>query len=332
MSEERRGLWLGVVAYVLWGLFPLYWPLLEPAGAIEILAHRVLWSLVLMVGVLLLLRRVGTLRAIWAQPRIRYSMMGAGVVIGLNWGTYIWGVNNGHVVETALGYYINPLVTVLLGVTVLGEHLRRWQWVALAIGTGAVVVLTLELGRLPWIALILAFSFALYGLLKKTAGTGPVEGLTYEGFVLAPIALAYVSWLSLAGQAQAWSHGVDHVALLATTGLVTAIPLLCFAGAANRIALSTLGLLQYIGPTLQFLIGVLLYDEPMPAVRWAGFSLVWLALVVLTVDSVVAYRGRDTTSAADDDTLDAGASPRTPRGEAVEADALLEAGHQVSRQ
>ncbi|MBA3264812.1 MAG: EamA family transporter RarD, partial [Nocardioidaceae bacterium] len=279
MSENRRGLLLGAAAYVMWGLFPLYWPLLQPAGAVEILAHRVLWSLVLMLGVLLVLRRGATLRAIWARPRIRYSMMGAGIVIGFNWGTYIWGVNTGHVVETSLGYYINPLVTVLLGVTVLGEHLRRWQWIALAIGTLAVVVLTLELGRLPWIALVLAFSFAFYGLLKKTAGTGPVEGLTYEGFVLAPIALAYVVWLSYAGQAQAWSHGADQLALLATTGLVTTIPLLCFAGAANRIALSTLGLLQYIGPTLQFLIGVVVYDEPMSAVRWAGFSLVWLALV-----------------------------------------------------
>lgn len=293
MSEDRRGLWLGVAAYVMWGLFPLYWPLLEPAGAVEILAHRVLWSLVFMGALLLLLRRANTLRAIWADPRVRYSMIGAGIFIGFNWGTYIWGVNHDHVVETSLGYYINPLVTVLFGVTLLGERLRRWQWVALAIGTVAVLVLSFELGRPPWIALILAFSFALYGLLKKTAGTGPVEGLVFEGFVLAPVALAYLSWLTYVGQAQAWSQGVDHVTLLATTGLVTAVPLLCFAGAANRIPLSTLGLLQYIGPTLQFIIGVWLLDEPMPAVRWAGFALVWLALIVLTVDSVMAYRRRN---------------------------------------
>jgi len=188
---------------------------------------------------------------------------------------------------------------VLFGVSLLGERLRRWQWVALTIGTVAVLVLSFEVGRPPWIALILAFSFAFYGLLKKTAGTGPVEGLVFEGFVLAPIALAYLSWLTFVGQAQAWSNGLDHVALLATTGLVTAIPLLCFAGAANRIALSTLGLLQYIGPTLQFLIGVLLLNEPMSAVRWAGFSLVWLALVVLTADSVMAYRRRTIASSTD---------------------------------
>lgn len=315
MSEDRRGLLLGTAAYVLWGLFPLYWPLLEPAGAIEILAHRILWSLIFMAALLLVLRRVGTLRTIWAVPRVRYSMIGAGVFIGFNWGTYIWGVNNSHVVETSLGYYINPLVTVLFGVTVLGERLRRWQWAALAIGTAAVVVLSVELGRPPWVALILAFSFALYGLLKKTAGTGPVEGLTFEGFVLAPLALGYVVWLSYVGQAQAWSHGGDHLALLTTTGLVTAIPLLCFAGAANRIPLTSLGLLQYIGPTLQFIIGVWLLDEPMSAARWAGFSLVWLALVVLTIDSLVAFRRRSTASMR--------SRQRDAASDVVEADALM---------
>ncbi|MEJ7743704.1 MAG: EamA family transporter RarD [Nocardioidaceae bacterium] len=195
-------------------------------------------------------------------------------------------------VETSLGYYINPLVTVLLGVALLGERMRSWQWFALTIGALAVVVLSWELGRPPWIALILAFSFGAYGLLKKTAGVGPIEGLMWEALVLAPLAVGYLSWLSYAGQATAWSQGFGHVLLLSSTGLVTAIPLLCFAGAANRIPLSTVGLLQYIGPTLQFLIGVFVYHETMGPLRWAGFSLVWLALAILTADSVVAYRRR----------------------------------------
>ena len=292
MSEERRGLLLGVIAFGLWGMFPLYWPLLEPTSAAEILAHRVLWSLLFMVLLLGVMRRGSALRALWTHPRVRYAMLAAGVVIGFNWFTYIWGVNNGHVVETSLGYYINPLVTVLLAVVVLSERLRRWQWAALAIAGVAVIVLSWELGRPPWISLVLAFSFGSYGLLKKQAAAGPVEGLTYETLVLVPFAVGYLVWLSYVDKASGWSHGVDHVALLATTGLVTALPLLCFAGAANRIPLATVGLLQYIAPTLQFLLGVFVFDEAMPPARWIGFALVWLALMVLTVDSVAAFRRR----------------------------------------
>jgi chloramphenicol-sensitive protein RarD len=294
VSEERRGLLYGVLAFALWGLFPLYWPLLEPANAAEILAHRVLWSLVVMAVLVVAFGRGAALRALWTRPRMRYAMIGAGVTIGFNWFTYIWGVNSGHVVETSLGYYINPLVTVLLAVTVLGERLRRLQWVALAIGGLAVVVLSAGLGRPPWISLVLAFSFGTYGLLKKQAGPGPVEGLTFEALVLAPFAIGYLVWLAYVGQATGWSQGPGHVALLATTGLVTALPLLLFAGSANRIPLSTLGLLQYIAPTAQFLLGVLVFHESMPAVRWIGFTLVWLALAILTVDSLAAFRRRTT--------------------------------------
>lgn len=298
MSDERRGLLYGVLAFGLWGLFPLYWPLLEPANAAEILAHRVLWSLLVMAGLVVALRRGAALRALWTKPRMRYTMIGAGITIGFNWFTYIWGVNSGHVVETSLGYYINPLVTVLLAVAVLGERLRRWQWGALGIGALAVVVLSFQLGRPPWISLVLAFSFGTYGLLKKQAAPGPVEGLTYEALVLSPVALGYVVWLSYAGKASAWSQGPDHVALLATTGLVTALPLLCFAGAANRIPLATLGLLQYIAPTVQFLLGILVFHEPMTALRWVGFGLVWLALAVLTVDSLGSWRRRTAAPAS----------------------------------
>jgi chloramphenicol-sensitive protein RarD len=290
--EDPRGLALGAAAFGLWGLFPLYWPLLEPADATEILAHRIIWSLIVTGVMLVVARRTGALRAMWHDRRVRVVMTAAGVTIGCNWFTYIWGVNNGHVVETSLGYYINPLVTVLMGVVFLGERLRRWQWTALSIAFVAVVVLTLELGRPPWISLVLAFSFGTYGLLKKQAHVGPIEGLTYEGLVLGPVALAYLVWLTAVGQASSWSHGIDHVALLATAGLVTAAPLLCFAGAANRISLTSLGLLQYIAPTLQFLLGVVVFDEPMSTVRWIGFALVWFALLIFTVESVLASRRR----------------------------------------
>jgi len=290
--EDPRGLALGAAAFGLWGLFPLYWPLLEPAEATEILAHRVLWSLIVTAVMLLVTRRTRALRAIWHDRRVRIALTAAGVTIGFNWFTYIWGVNNGHVVETSLGYYINPLVTVMMGMVFLGERLRRWQWVALSIAFVAVLVLTYDLGRPPWISLVLAFSFGTYGLLKKKAHVGPIEGLTYEGLVLGPVALVYLVWLTVMGQASTWSHGADHVALLATTGLVTAVPLLCFAGAANRISLTSLGLLQYIAPTLQFLLGVVVFDEPMPPLRWVGFALVWCALSIFTVESVITSRRR----------------------------------------
>ncbi|MGI8576854.1 MAG: EamA family transporter RarD [Nocardioidaceae bacterium] len=313
MADERRGLVLGSAAFAMWGIFPLYWPLLEPAKAPEILAHRVLWSLVTTAILLVATRRIPRLGAVWTNRRTRYPMIAAGIVIGVNWFTYIWGVNNGHVVETSLGYYINPLVTVVLGVLVLGERLRRWQWAALGVALLAVIVLSLELGRPPWISLVLAGSFGGYGLFKKQAAVGPIEGLTFEALVLAPVAIGYLGWLSYVGQASAWSHGVGHVLLLTTTGVVTAVPLLCFAGSANRVSLTTLGLLQYIAPTLQFALGVFVFHEAMPPVRWAGFSLVWLALVILSVDSVAAVRRR------------AAEADRHPRPE-VEADPALESG------
>jgi chloramphenicol-sensitive protein RarD len=296
VTEDRRGLLLGATAFGLWGLFPLYWPLLEPTRAGEILAHRIVWSLLLTGFLLFAGRRTRALRAMWATRQVRYRMIAAGIVICFNWGTYIWGVNNGHVVETSLGYYINPLVTVLLGVVVLHERLRRLQWFALGIALVAVLVLSIQVGHPPWISLVLAFSFGTYGLLKKQVAVGPIEGLAFEGLVAFPVAFGYLVWLTLAGQATAWSHGPGHVVLLSLTGVVTAAPLLCFAGAANRISLTTLGLLQYIAPTLQLVLGLTLFGEPMGPVRWVGFSLVWLALVVFTVDSLVAMRGRAATA------------------------------------
>jgi chloramphenicol-sensitive protein RarD len=290
VSDAKRGLLLGIAAYVLWGAFPLYWPLLEPSGAVEILAHRVVWSLVAMGALVALLSRTTALRAVLQDRRKVLLLTAAAATISVNWGTYIYGVNNDRVVETSLGYFINPLVTVLMGVIILRERLRPAQWVALGIGFVAVVVLTLDYGRPPVIALVLAFSFGTYGLAKKSAGVGAIESLTFETAVLTPIAASYLIWLGMAGQAHFADQGVGHVALLLASGVVTAIPLLCFGGAATRIPMTTLGLLQYLAPVLQFALGVTLLGEHMPPERWIGFGLVWLALVVFTAEALHTHR------------------------------------------
>ena len=277
---------LGLLAWTMWGFFPLYWPLLEPAGAVEILAHRIFWSLIVMLGVVLVMRKRAALLATFANRRTRWLLALAAVLITVNWGTYIYGVNSHHVVETSLGYFINPLVSVLLGVVVLGERLRRLQWAALALAGIAVLALTVEYGRPPWISLVLAFSFGSYGLAKKKANAGAVESLVLETALIAPVALGYIVFLMSTGASTFGTEGTWHVVLLVGTGVVTVIPLLCFGGAATRIPLSTLGLMQYVTPTVQFLLGILFFHEPMPAMRWVGFSLIWLALVLFTIESL----------------------------------------------
>lgn len=277
---------MGLAAYLIWGSFPLYWPLLEPAAAVEILADRVVWSLV-SVAVLLL---VTSGRRAWRElPRDGRSLKllsFAGVLIGVNWGVYIWGVNHGHVVETSLGYFINPLVTVALGVVVLRERLRPAQWSAVGVAAVGVVVLTVQAGRPPWIAFVLAFTFGGYGLLKKIVGVSPMNGLVIEAAMLAPVAVGYLAVQASRGIGTFTTHGAGHAALLASTGVVTVIPLLLFAGSAPRIALSRLGLMQYLTPTIQFVIGVTIKHEPLPAARLVGFCLVWLALGIFTADLV----------------------------------------------
>ena len=277
---------LGALAYALWGIFPLYWTHLQPAGAIELLAHRVIWSVIAMVVIVALWRRGPAVVAVVRDRRTLLLLTLAAVVISFNWGGYIWGVNNGRVVETSLGYFINPLVTVLMGVFVLGEHLRRPQWIAMAVAFGAVVVLTLDYGRVPWIALVLALSFGTYGLAKKQANVGPVESLTVETLVLTPVAAAYVAWLVASGQSNFGSHGLSHAALITTSGLITAIPLMLFGAAAIRVSMVSLGLLQYLAPTIQFFLGVFYFHEDMPPGRWIGFALVWMALIVFTVEAL----------------------------------------------
>ena len=296
MNEQRRGFLLGVAAYSMWGVFPLYWTLLEPAGAVEILAHRVAWSLVVMVALVFLLRRTSQLRAILRSPRLLVLLTVASVVIGLNWGGFIWGVNNHRVVEVSLGYFINPLVTVLLGVVVLGERLRRAQWIAIGLAGLAVLGLTLDYGHPPWIAFLLAGSFGTYGLAKKKANVEAVESLTFETLVLTPIAVGYLVWLSAQGDAT-FGDGVGHSLLLVSTGLVTAIPLICFGAAAIRVSMTTIGLLQYLAPTIQFALGILFFHEEMTTAKWVGFILVWLALVLFTSEAL-RHRSRQLREAA----------------------------------
>ncbi len=276
----------GTGAYALWGLFPLYWPLLEPAGAVEILAHRIVWSALTMAILVIMLRRTAPVLAVLRDRRQLTLLTTAAVVISFNWAVYIYGVNNDRVIEAALGYFINPLVTVLLGVFVLGEQLRRLQWVALGIASLAVVVLTIDYGHPPWVALVLAFSFGSYGLAKKQANVRPVESLTVETMVLAPVALAYVAFLVATGGSTFGSQGTGHALLFPTTGIVTAIPLILFGAAAIRVPLVALGMLQYLAPIIQFALGVLLFHEEMTDGRWAGFGLVWVALVIFTVEAI----------------------------------------------
>jgi chloramphenicol-sensitive protein RarD len=277
---------LGACAYLMWGAFPLYWPLLQPAGAFEILAHRLIWSLVVMGLLVVALRRTRQYAALLRDRRRLMLLALAAVTITVNWATYIWGVNNGRVVETSLGYFINPLVTMLMGVVLLGERLRRMQWIALAIATVAVAVLTIDYGRLPWIALILAFSFGSYGLAKKQAGAGAFESLALETSLVAPFALIYLLVLGARGDGHFTSEGAGHTLLFMSAGIVTAVPLICFGASATRVSMVTLGLLQYLTPTLQFGIGVFYDHEHMPAGRWVGFAIVWVALALFTWEAL----------------------------------------------
>ncbi|MFF8928115.1 EamA family transporter RarD [Streptomyces longwoodensis] len=289
-SEQRIGLLNGFAAYGMWGLVPLFWPLLKPAGAVEILAHRMVWSLAFVGVALLFIRRWAWAGELLRQPRRLALLTVAAAVITVNWGVYIWAVNAGHVVEASLGYFINPLVTIAMGVLILKERLRPVQWAAVGVTVVAVVVLTVGYGRPPWISLCLAFSFATYGLVKKKVNLGGVESLAAETAIQFLPAMAYLTWLSTRGESTFTSEGAGHSALLAATGVVTAIPLVCFGAAAIRVPLSTLGLLQYLAPVFQFLLGIAYFHEEMPAERWAGFALVWLALSMLTWDALRTAR------------------------------------------
>nr|WP_237687633.1 EamA family transporter RarD [Arthrobacter jiangjiafuii] len=276
----------GIGAYAIWGLLPLYFLVLVPAGPVEIVAARIVFSLVFC-GVLLTVMKSWEATATAARDRRLVGTLAlAAVLIAANWLTFSWAVLNGHAVEAALGYFINPLVSVLLGVIVLKEKLRPLQWVAMGVGFVAVLVLGLAYGTVPWVALILAFSFGLYGLVKKGVGgrVDAISSLTIETAVLTPVAVGVLVWLVLTGSATILSNGPAHFWLLAFSGIATAIPLIFFGAAARRLPLSTVGMLQYLAPTLQFVVALTIFNETMPPERWAGFGLVWLALVILTID------------------------------------------------
>lgn len=280
----RSGLLFGAGAYVMWGLFPAFFPLLKPAGAVEVLAHRVIWSFALMVVVVAAVRRLGDVKAITGRTWL--LLVAASGLISANWLIYVYAVNNGHVVDAALGYFINPLVSIALGLLIFREKLNRWQFSALAIAVIAVVILTVQLGEPPLVGLGLALSFGLYGAVKKLVPTDPRVSVGIEAAIATPFAVAYVVVLQLTGGGTLTGHGGGHVALLVLSGVLTALPLLLFAAAAQRLPMVTLGLLFYMTPAMQLSWGVLIGHEPMPPMRWLGFVLIWVALLVFTVDAV----------------------------------------------
>ncbi|MBP2323054.1 chloramphenicol-sensitive protein RarD [Kibdelosporangium banguiense] len=285
--ESRKGLGYAIAAYAVWGLFPLYFEALKPAGPVEVLIHRCLWTAVFGVLLLTALQRLRGLRAAFQGKLVL-----AAFAIAVNWLVYVYGVHTNQVVETALGYFLNPLLTVILGVTILRERLRGLQWTAVGLGVAAGLVLTVEYGRLPWIAIALAVAFGTYGLLKKSVTVPALEGVTVETLVLTPIALGYMFFFAGPGGNTFLDGPAWHVVLMVLAGPVTGIPLLFYAGAAQRLPLTMMGLLQYITPVLQFTLGVTVFGEPMPPARLLGFGLVWVALAVLSFDGLRHARGR----------------------------------------
>lgn len=292
-NEARTGLFFGFAAYGMWGLLPLYWHLLESTGATEVLAHRMVWSLPTALLVLLAMRRWSWVRPLLRQPRKLWLILLASAVISLNWGLFIWSVSTERVIEASLGYFINPLVSIAFGVLLLRERLRPAQWTAVGIGATAVAVLSVGYGQMPWLSITLAFSFATYGLIKKHVRLEGVESFSAETAMQFLPALGFLVYLTLTGESTFTSEGAGHTLLLVLTGAATALPLILFGSAAVRLPLSTIGLLQYMAPAFMFLLGLLVFHEPMPPERWAGFLLVWSALSLLTWDALRnAHRGR----------------------------------------
>jgi len=286
------GLLFGVSAYTLWGLFPIYWPLLKPANPLEIVSHRAVWTLVFCFIILALTKTLKSTLSLLKRPKIVAGLFLSSILISINWIIYIYAANNEHVVEAALGYYINPLVVIATGVIVLKEKMRPLQWTAVGIAAIGVGVLTFDYGRLPWIALGLALSWGSYGLVKKQLGLGALEGLSIETLLSSGFYLGYLIWLGNRGEGQ-FSHSLKLTLLLIGGGAVTAIPLLLFNGSTNRLPLTLVGLLQYITPTIQFCIGVWYYHEDMPAARWVGFVIIWVALMSLALDLIRSSRTVD---------------------------------------
>jgi chloramphenicol-sensitive protein RarD len=285
----NKGILNGIGAYALWGLFPIYWKWLHVVPALQVIGHRISWSFLLLIAIILLSRQWQNFRAV-LTPKLIGIYAIAAVLLSVNWLVYVWGVNAGFIVETSLGYFINPLFSVLLGVVFLRERLRLAQWIPIVLAAAGVIFLTITYGRPPWIALSLAVSFGLYGLVKKLAPLGSLYGLTLETGIVFPLAMLYLAWVGSTGTGAFLREGPLTDMLLIATGVVTSVPLLMFASAARQIPLTMIGILQYIAPTLQFLIGVFLYHEPLDPPRLIGFGLVWLALVIFWLENYLAHR------------------------------------------
>lgn len=286
----NKGIWNGIAAYAMWGFFPIYWKLLHDVSALQVIGHRIGWSFVLLILIILLTRQWKEFRSAALKPKTVGIYSIAAVLLSVNWLIYVWGVNAGFIVETSLGYFINPLFSVLLGMVFLRERLRTIQWLPVALAASGVLFLTLTYGRPPWIALSLAVSFGFYGLVKKLAPLGSLYGLTLETAIVFPIALIYLTAVNFTGTGAFLHESRLTDLLLIGAGAVTTIPLLMFASAARQIPLTVVGILQYIAPTIQFLIGVFIYYEPFDRSRLIGFGLVWIALIIFWVESYLANR------------------------------------------
>ena len=293
----NKGILYTAAAYLLWGIFPLYFKAIENVPAIQIVSHRIVWSLLFLVLIVLALKQFGKFRA-QLSPRIAGVYLIAGVLLSINWLTYVWSVNAGFVVEASLGYFINPLVSVLLGVIFLKEKLRPWQWVPFGIAAAGVIYLTLSRSSSLWVPLTLAFSFGLYGLMKKLTPLGSLYGLTVETAMVSLPALGFLVFMQVQGSGAFWHAGVKTTLLLAFTGVVTAVPLLLFSAGTRRIPRTMVGLLQYITPTMQFLLGVFVYGEPFTFERLIGFCIIWIALMIFTLEGFLARRKAITAVAA----------------------------------
>jgi chloramphenicol-sensitive protein RarD len=296
LSKEKLGLLYGVSAYVLWGLFPLYWPLLEPANALEIVSHRAVWTLVFCIIILWITKSLKATLSTFKRKHVALKLFATSFLISINWLVYIWATNNGHVVEGSLGYYINPIIIIAMGVFVLKEKMRKLQWVSVGVATTGVIILTIDYGRLPWVAIGLALSWGSYGLIKKQLGLGALDGLAIEtGISFIPY-MGYLLYLSNQGTGQ-FGTSPGLTTLLISAGAITAIPLLLFNGSTTRLPYTVIGLLQYITPTIQFSIGVWVRHEDMPPARWFGFIVIWVALITLGVDLVRSNRTVDNSVA-----------------------------------
>ena len=286
----NKGIWYGIAAYAMWGFFPIYWKLLHDVPALQVIGHRIGWSFLLLLAYIFIARQWSDFRSAAFDRRTIAIYAVAGVLLSINWLVYVWGVNSGFIVETSLGYFINPLLSVLFGVIFLREKLRPMQWLPVIIAAIGVTYLTATYGRLPWIALSLAVTFGLYGLVKKLSPLGSVFGLTLETGIVFPIALVYLIIVQINGTAGFLRDGTAIDLLLVGAGIVTTIPLLMFASAAKQIPLNMIGVLQYFAPTIQFLIGIFIYKEPFDTTRLIGFSIVWLALIIFWVENLIAHR------------------------------------------